>query len=466
MKRLVYIFFLLQFSFAVSAQYNYSAILRDSATGEPLENVSVFIRSTGKGSFSDANGHLLLKNIPAGKQELVFSMAGYNSFSVTLQFPLTSDSPASLTMSPASKELEKVIISSSRTDTRIENAPTRVEVLGSEEVDEEAAVKPAHVASLLGDVAGIQAQQTSAVTGNTDLRIQGLPGDYTQLLRDGMPLFGGYAGSFSILQIPPLDLKQIEIIKGASSTLYGGGAIAGMINIISRTPQLNHQDRFLMLNRSTLKESNIDVFLSDRDRRWGYTFFAAGTYQKSVDVNNDGFSDLPLTESVQLHPRFFLYPNEKNTISLGLTTNFEERKGGDMLVLRNFRDSQHQFFILNRSYRNTIDLVWDDKISSKDKLTVKGTASWYYRNISTNTFGMKGKQLAYYTEVSYLKKLARHDIVGGVNFNGEKFTKHLPDSTLIDDYNFFTVGIFVQDDWRLHRKFTLESGLRTDFHNE
>jgi outer membrane receptor for ferrienterochelin and colicin len=393
-------------------------------------------------------------------------MTGYISFSLHLNFPLSSDYSAGITMAPSSKELEKVIVSSSRTDSRIENTPTRVEVLGSEEVDEESGVKPAHVASLLGDVAGIQTQQTSAITGNTDLRIQGLPGDYTQFLRDGMPVFGGYSGSFSILQIPPLDLKQIEIIKGASSTLYGGGAIAGMINIISRTPQLGKQERFLLLNQSTLKETNIDIYLSERDRKWGYTFFAAGTYQKSVDVNKDGFSDLPITESVELHPRFFLYPNEKNTIALGITTNFEERKGGDMLVLRNFTDAQHQFYILNRSFRNTLDFVWEDHISNKDKLTVKGIASWYYRNIGSNTFGMKGKQLAYYTEVSYLKKLVRHDIVAGLNFNGEKFKKLLPDSTLIDNYDFFTVGIFVQDDWRLHRRVTLESGIRTDFHNE
>src|SRR5947207_675943 len=82
--------------------------------------------------------------------------------------------------------------SSSRTDSRIENTATRVEVIGSEEVEEESGVKPSHIANLVGDVAGIQSQQTSAVTFNTDLRVQGLPGDYLQLLRDGLPLFGGY----------------------------------------------------------------------------------------------------------------------------------------------------------------------------------------------------------------------------------------------------------------------------------
>jgi iron complex outermembrane receptor protein/outer membrane receptor for ferrienterochelin and colicins len=114
----------------------------------------------------------------------------------------------------------------------------------------------------LGDVAGIQIQQTSATTGNAEMRVQGLPGEYTQILKDGMPLFGGYSGSFSILQIPPLDLKQIEIVKGASSTLYGGGAIAGMVNLISKRPKEGEFEKTILLNHSTLKENNINLYLS------------------------------------------------------------------------------------------------------------------------------------------------------------------------------------------------------------
>lgn len=385
------------------------------------------------------------------------------STQVMAQAPVKKDSSGSKLDSL--KQLEEVIISSTRTETRIENTPTRVEVLGSEEVEEESGVKPTHVASLLGDVAGIQAQQTSAVSVNTEMRIQGLPGGYTQLLRDGLPLFGGYASSFSVLQIPPLDLKQIEIIKGASSTLYGGGAIAGMINIISKKPSLKGPERYLLVNHSTLQESNFNIYISERDKKKGYSFFGGGSYQRPRDVNKDGFSDLPQTETIVMHPVFYAYPNEKNVFSLGLNSTFEERRGGDMLVLRNITDASHQFYILNRSYRNSFDGSWEKKITPRDKITVKGIGSWFYRNISSNSFAMKGKQIAWYSEASYVMKRAKHDLVAGLNLNGENFNKKFPDSSLLPAYAHFTLGAFLQDDWRMNSKWTLETGVRTDYHN-
>jgi outer membrane receptor for ferrienterochelin and colicins len=448
------------------SQNNFSCIFLDAATNEPLSDVSVLIKGSGKGSSSGANGKVIVKNIPNGKQVFVFSSVGYKEQTLEIIFPLSkSDSAFSISLEPEEKEIEQVIISSSRTDSRIENTVIRVEVIGTEEVEEESGVKPSHIANLLGDVAGIQQRQTSAVSGNTDLRIQGLPGNYTQILRDGMPLFGGYAGSFSILQIPPLDLKQIEIIKGASSTLYGGGAIAGMINIISKKPKLGVKERSLMLNQTTLQETNLNIYLSERIGKTGYTFFSGANYQKQKDINNDGFTDVGRLEGAFIHTTLFYYPNEKNTVSLGVNSNYEDRIGGDIEVVAGYPSNFHQFFIQNQSYRNTLDLVWDNKISRTDKFTLKATTSNFNRNITTSVFGMKAKQRSYFSEASYVKKTGKHDVVAGINLSGENLKKRLPDSSFINNYNYFTVGFFLQDDWRIHPRLTIQSGLRSDFHN-
>jgi outer membrane receptor for ferrienterochelin and colicins len=458
--------FLLQFSLLAysyaSAQYNVNFQVNNKLNGEHLSFVSIVGKGNAVHIVTDSNGRA--KAYLKGTSQLEISASGFETKEFVLN--ITADTSIIILMEQEDKEMEEVIISSTRTDSRIENTPTRVEVIGSEEVEEESGVKPSHIASLLGDVAGIQSQLTSPVTGNTDMRIQGLPGGYTQILRDGLPLFGGYAGGFSILQIPPLDLKQIEIIKGASSTLYGGGAIAGMINIIPRKPLLGKQERYLLLNQSTLHETNMNVFLSERDKKRGYTFFAGGNYQRPFDVNNDGFSDLPFTEMIVVHPTFFAYPNEKNSISVGLNSTFEEREGGDMVVLRNRRDVDHQFHILNRSYRNTLDASWERKMNKTDKLIIKGIGSWFYRNITSNNFGLKGKQQAWFTEASYVFKRIKHDVVAGLNVSGERFTKKLPDSASIPNYDRTTFGLFVQDDWRLNPKWTIETGLRTDLNSE
>lgn len=456
---------LLFLSTNVFSQNNFNCFVKDAESREALTGVTAKINGSTKATASDANGSILFPNLPSGNITITFSLVGYDNQSVSFHLPQGDTVQVIYLKKAEAKTEEEVIVTSSRTNSRIEDLPTKVEVLGSEEVAEENGIKPGNIASLLGDVAGIQIQQTNAATGNADARIQGLPGKYSQILRDGMPLFGGYSGSFSILQIPPLDLKQIEIIKGSSSTLYGGGAIAGLLNLVSKSPKLNEPERSITLNQSTLKESNLNLFLSNRNKKTGYTLFAGGTYQRAVDVNKDGFSDVPDLKAVFFHPRLFLYPNKKQTITVGYNLTYEDRNGGDMQVLHDTKNSQHQFFIQNKSLRNTIDATSETKLNETDRLTVKGTASFFNRDINTNVFGMKASQLSYFSEISWLKKLPKHNIVSGINFSGENFRKKQPDSTRLDNYRQNTLGVFVQDDWKVAERFIAEAGLRFDYHN-
>lgn len=442
-----------------------SGVVMESGSGKHLPDVSVQVSGTALGTTTDSAGHFFI-TARAGKNRLRFSHTGYLDKDTVCTITGTQTLFLEIILEEQKEELDEVVIvSSSRTNSRIEDLPTKVEVLGAEEVQEENGIKPGNIASLLGDIAGIQIQQTNAATGNADMRIQGLQGKYTQILRDGIPLFGGYSGSFSILQIPPLDLQQIELVKGASSTLYGGGAIAGMVNLVSKKPKMGKPEKNFTINRSTLKENNLNLFFSGRNKKTGYTFFAGGTRQEAVDVNKDGFSDVPSVKSVLVHPRLFLYSGPTSTVILGYTLSYENRSGGDMQVLDKGSSAQHQFFIRNKSLRNTGDITWEKKLPANAQLTLKASASHFNRDVETSLFGMRAGQFTWYTEAAYTRKTEQHNWVAGMNFNGDDFRKHLPDSSLVPNEKSSTLGFFAQDDWKFHDRFTLQSGLRVDLHN-
>ncbi len=252
----------------------------------------------------------------------------------------------------------------------MENSPLKVEVLGREEMEEESVIKPAGIASILGDVSGVQIQQSSAISGNANVRIQGLDGRYTQILKDGLPLYDGFSGGFGILSIPPLDLRQVELIKGSASTLYGGGAIGGLINIISRKPTAK-QEAVISLNQTTLKETNFNSYFSKRYKKVGYTFFGGYNFQKAVDVNKDGFSDVSDLNGLVVHPRLFFYLDNKTTITTGYTGTFEKRNGGDMLVLAGNQNALHQYFEKNTINRSSFELTALRNLHNKKNWSLK-----------------------------------------------------------------------------------------------
>src|SRR5690349_16369910 len=120
---------------------------------------------------------------------------------------------------------EDVIVRSTRSDKRVQDEALRVEVLGREEIEEKLLMTPGDIAMLRSETTGLRVQVTSPGLGGASLRIQGLRGRYTQLLSDGLPLYGGQSGSIGLLQIPPMDRGQVEVIKGVASSLFGSSAL-------------------------------------------------------------------------------------------------------------------------------------------------------------------------------------------------------------------------------------------------
>ncbi len=461
MKYILHCLFAFMFVSNVQAQ-KFSIRVKDQEKKMPLQGVSI---SEGKKNLgiTDSTGVFVAK-FSFGEHILEFSAIGFEKSIVTIKFPLEADHVIELTTSTGLLE-EITIVSSTRNNQRIENSPLKVEVLGREEMDEENAIKPASIGSIIGDISGIQIQQSSAVNGNANVRIQGLEGRYTQILRDGLPLYDGFSGGFGILSIPPLDLKQVELIKGAASTLYGGGAIGGMVNIISRKPT-EKQVATLTLNRSTLSESNINAFLSKKHDKIGYTLYAGYTNQGERDVNKDGFSDLPKLVSLVVHPRLFLYPSKNTTITAGYTGTFEKRNGGDMMVLKGNGNTYHQYYEENQTKRNSGEFIIEHTYSDKTKLEFKNSLSSFNRKLISNTFSMDGQQFNQFSELSVFHPYKKGSVVGGINLLGDQFKK-LSSSFPIALQNFSnnTFGFFAQNTLNLTEQTILEAGIREDLHN-
>lgn len=466
MKYVFIIFFIFITSQHTFGQNSFNASVLDKKTNDPIPGAIALIKSIKKGAASDSTGQLKVINIPNGVFTIKISCIGYNSFKLMVTFPQTDPLKVkTILLEPSELEVHPIKVISTRTGNRIEDVPVRVEVLGSEEVNEEIAIKPGNISKLLGETSGIQVQQTSATSGNVSFRIQGLQGQYTQLLKDGFPLYGGLSTGLSLLQIPPLDLEQVEVIKGSSSTLYGGGAIAGIVNLISKQPQ-NKPKGTVLLNQTHKGGTDFSGFYSNRNEKLGITFLVSQSFQKAWDVNNDMFTDLPKVHQTTINPKLFYYFNDSTTLMGGITYFTEDRNGGEIYAVKNSPDSIHPYLEKNKSNRFTSQLEFKTKTKGGRIFTIKNSVNHFKRDISTlsNRFG--GVQTSTYTELSYLSRLQHHDLVTGLTFGSDLFNEDISSTGKSLDYNQSTSGVFVQDDWKVSNKVILQAGSRVDYHSK
>lgn len=462
MVRVVLFFIALLLAQIASAQNIFRVLVKDKISGDSLPYVSVMVKGNARiGTLTNTYGRAQLSNVPNGKVTFLFRYIGYKP--LEFDFTMPDSSLHTVYLETNEKSLEVTVVASTRTDDPVEQATTKVEILGPEEMSEENMVKPASVASILSDVSGVQIQQSSATSGNVNVRIQGLGGQYTQLLRDGMPIYDGFSGGFGVLSIPPLDLQQLELIKGSASTLYGGGAIGGLINFISKKPTFK-PELTLLLNQSTLLETNANAYYARRWKKVGLTFYAGQTLQKAVDVNKDGFSDVPESQSTLLHPTLFLYPSLHSFLALGWTGSFENRRGGDMQVLAGNGSADYQYYEHNKLKRHTFTLLGENRFSNALTGSIKASLSNFDRTQQSDTGLFTGSQANLYTEVALMLKIPYHTVISGVNFTHNQFQPSTATPIAFGSLTNTIQGLFVQETWQVHDSTKIEAGIRLDHH--
>ncbi len=365
---------------------------------------------------------------------------------------------------PPESQLSEIVVTTTRIPRHIADEPTRIEVVGPEEIREETAESPGNVSMLLNETSGVHVQITSPGLAAANVRIEGLPGRYTEILADGLPLYGGQASSMSLLQIPPLDLGRVEIIKGVASALYGASALGGVINFISRRPD---GKRELLLNETSRQGTDMALWWSGPPSRVGWTYSVSANADRQVeqDVDGDGWADIPGYRRAVITPRLYWSDGAGRKLYLTAGALLEDRTGGTLAGghVPSGDPNGTPFYEALKTRQYDAGLIGQWPLSPTRMLTVR--ASFMDRG-ERLTFGGTYEPSDYRTalvDAAVNGTAGTNRWVTGLSFEEDQYR----DETLPAlDFTYLVPALFAQDEINLGKSVILSAGGRVDAHSQ
>lgn len=458
----------------VFAQYDahLTGHVLDERTGEHLPFVNVQVKGTNIGTVTDESGHYFLRDMPIGKQTIVFSYVGYE----TLELPVTmvEDKTIELkaTIREVSQQLNSVVVTANRYATKRQEAATIVNVL-SPKLFETTAV--ACVADALNFQPGLRVENTCSNCGKTDLRINGLQGQYTQILMDSRPVFSSMASVYGLEQVPAAMIDRIEVIRGGGSAMYGANAIAGVVNIITKEPVRNFVN---ISNVSNINEhagydihTDLNASVMSENRKIGAYLFASHRTRSPYDRDNDGFSEVPKLRSTTAGARVFFKTSaySKITAEYHHTTDF--RRGGNRI------DDEPHTADIAEQLRHNIDagsLAFDwysadnrHFISAYSALQHIGRESYFGAGRDTAAYGRSTdltSNIGLQYRFSYPCGLAKGDLTVGAEYNYNGLHDRMVGYNRDITQKVHVVGAYAQNEWK-GKLWSVLVGARLEKHN-
>lgn len=359
------------------------------------------------------------------------------------------------------KAIEKIQVTASRLGRIVTESATRTEVIISEEVQEKALMRPGNISMLVAETGGVRVQNTSPALGSANIRLQGLYGRYTQLLSDGLPLYGGQTASIGLLQIPPTDLASVEIIKGSASSMYGGSALGGVINLISRTPSDEFEGEVL-LNATSKNGQDVTAYLAAPvSDSIGASITAGAHHQEEQDLDDDGWLDMAYYERATVRPR--IYWSGESGANLYMTMGaMKERRNGGTAEGALMPDGQP--FVQNQdSLRLDGGLIFEQPLNDTLNLNVRGSLMQQEHEHQYGRVLEDDKHNSYLVESSVTGFTNKTAWIVGLAYQQEQFESEQYNEF---DYKFEVPGLFSQLDYDATDELALSLSARTDWHSE
>lgn len=463
------------FNFAsIYAQYDahLTGHVLDEKTGEHLPYVNVQLKGTNIGTVTDESGHYFLKDIPIGKQTVVFSYVGYE----TLELPITvvEDKTMELkaTIREISQQLNSVVVTANRYATKRQEAATIVNVL-SPKLFETTAVSC--VADALNFQPGLRVENSCSNCGKTDLRINGLQGQYTQILMDSRPVFSSMASVYGLEQVPAAMIDRIEVVRGGGSAVYGANAIGGVVNIITKEPVRNFVN---IANTSHINEhagyditTDLNASVMSENRKIGAYLFASHRTRSAYDRDLDGFSESPQLRTTTAGARLFFKTTAYSKITAEYHHTTDYRRGG------NKRDEEPHKADVAEQLRHNIDagsLAFDwysednrHFVSAYSALQHIGRESYFGAGQDTSAYGRSSDLTAntgLQYRFSYPCGLMNGDLTVGAEYNYNGLHDRMLGYHREIRQKVHVVGAYAQNEWK-NEEWSVLVGARVEKHN-
>lgn len=358
-------------------------------------------------------------------------------------------------------ELEEIVVQATRSRRRVQDEPLRVEVLAGEEIEEKLLMRPGNISMMLNETGGLRVQVTSPALGSANVRIHGMRGRYTQLLADGLPLYGGQAASLGLLQVPPSDLGQVEIIKGASSALYGGQALGGVINLVSKRPGPEAEGE-IIANATTRDAQDLSAYAaSPLSRGWSGSVLTNYNRQSVQDLDDDDWIDMAGYERTSLRPRLFYEGRDGSSAYLTLGAMTEDRRGGT--VGGGVAPDGASFQQNQDTRRFDVGLILERPVGGWGYAQLRASAM---RQSHDHRFGElleEDKHETMLIEASLAGEIATTSWVGGLAYQVDDYDA---ETFPVFDYRYEAPAVFAQIDHDLGADVSVAASARRDDHSE
>lgn len=302
----------------------------DARTGEHIAYATLALKGTTIGAATDATGHFFLKNLPTGRFTLVASAVGYAPAEREVELRADRTIEVNFELHEAALAVDEVVVSASRTETNKRFSPTIVSVASQKLFENTASC---NLAESMNFQSGLRVENNCGNCGTTQLRINGLDGQYSQVLLDSRPIFSSLAGMYGLELFPASMIERVEVIRGGGSALFGSSAIGGVVNIITREPlrnsvALGNTTNILEGGSADFNTSLNGSFVSD-DYRTGIYLFGMVRSRDSYDRNDDGFSDIPKLNSETAGFRAYYKTSAYTRLTAEYHHIHEFRRGGN-----------------------------------------------------------------------------------------------------------------------------------------